>query len=341
MKKIFFALVLISMLCVSSLPIIHAENTESIDNVQTETSGVVEEIPTESEPETDEVIAEDVTDVPSDETEPSEDKSTSALTSDNFKLIVQIPDNGETVVPTVVRFNLFDEAGEWLGNRAIDVAEPGRYEFDFPLQTYEIGAKFKIVATTGLYTYNYYGAVFALNEECIIETYAYRDKNNEPHTCTEGYVVATVETHSPRALQIKEKELHINSNNFQSDTDYLVWVSKANYTVNVFLKTADKWQLIQEFPCSIGAPNTPTVTGQFKYHQYQNKWQYNGYYVGPIMRFYNGYAIHSTLINNNGTDRDGRVGEMISHGCVRVRPESINWLVSYVPLGTKIYVTEF
>ena len=266
-----------------------------------------------------------------------EKNDSSILTANSFKLIVDIPDNGNTFIPTTLRFNLFSEDGVWLGNRALNVSSFGKYEFLFPLETYEIGSKFKVVATTGLSSYYYYGSVFGLNEECIIETFAYRNELQEPCVCTEGYIVATIPTVAP----LNEKEEHVNSNQIWSDTDYLIWVSKANFTVNVFLRNNGRWELIKEFPCSIGAPNTPTVTGQFKYHQYQTRWQYNGYYVGPIMRFYNGYAIHSTLINNNGTDRDGRVGEMISHGCVRVRPESINWLVGYIPLGTKVYVTNF
>ena len=57
------------------------------------------------------------------------------------------------------------------------------------------------------------------------------------------------------------------------------------------------------------------------------------------MRFYKGYAIHSTLLRYDGSDYDGRVGKQISHGCVRVKPENINWMVSMIPLYTKIYIT--
>ena len=58
------------------------------------------------------------------------------------------------------------------------------------------------------------------------------------------------------------------------------------------------------------------------------------------MRFYRGYALHSTLVNDDGTDRDARVGKMISHGCVRLRPDDIKWLSETIPLDTKVYVTE-
>ena len=57
------------------------------------------------------------------------------------------------------------------------------------------------------------------------------------------------------------------------------------------------------------------------------------------MRFYRGYALHSTLLRYDGSDADARLGKKISHGCVRLAPESINWMVDNVPLYTKIYVT--
>ena len=132
---------------------------------------------------------------------------------------------------------------------------------------------------------------------------------------------------------------YVNSQDITSKTDYLVWVSKSDYRVNVYLGSSGAWRYVTSFPCAIGAPSTPTVEGSFEYHQYQPRWTYDSYYCGPIMRFYNGYALHSTLIHYDGTFYDNRVECKISHGCVRIRPEGINWLAAYVPLGTRILVT--
>jgi lipoprotein-anchoring transpeptidase ErfK/SrfK len=55
--------------------------------------------------------------------------------------------------------------------------------------------------------------------------------------------------------------------------------------------------------------------------------------------FYGGYALHSTLLNYNGTEYDGTVRAMISHGCIRLHPEDINWIAARIPVGTKIYIT--
>ena len=137
-----------------------------------------------------------------------------------------------------------------------------------------------------------------------------------------------------------ESGAYVNSLDISSRTPYLVWVSKKDYTVNVYLGANGSWRLVKSARCAIGAPQTPTVEGVFVYHQYQSRWQYDGYYCGPVMRFYRGYALHSTLIRNSGTFYDNRVGMKISQGCVRLRPEDIQWLVDYVQLGSTVLVTK-
>jgi len=126
----------------------------------------------------------------------------------------------------------------------------------------------------------------------------------------------------------------------QSKTDYLIWVSKSDFKVTLFKRVGGIWKEVDSFPCSIGAPSTPTVTGEFDYFSKESRWSYPTYYVGPIMRFYRGYALHSTLLRYNGADADARLGKKISHGCVRMAPKDINWLVETVPLYTKVYVTD-
>ena len=260
----------------------------------------------------------------------------SPITADGFKLYIKVATDNKEFEPSTLRFNLFTEEGEWLSNQVCDVAKDGIYEVDFPIGTYQVGTRFKLVATTGLYEYDYYGTKVALNEECIIGTYAYRNENGELIICNEGFIETTPITATDKYY----KEKHVNDLAVWSNTPYLIWVSKANYTVNVFYRDNGRWNLTSEFPCAIGASSSPTVTGQFIYHQYQPKWYYDGYYVGPVMRFYGGYALHSTLIYDSGKDKDPRVGKRISLGCVRLRPNDINWLAENIPLDTKIYITE-
>lgn len=143
-----------------------------------------------------------------------------------------------------------------------------------------------------------------------------------------------------RADVLKESEKFVNDNKIRSKTNYLIWVSKSKFTVTVFENVNGLWKELDAFICSIGAPDTPTVTGEFEYFSKEARWSYPTYYVGPIMRFYHGYALHSTLLRYNGASADGRLGKKISHGCVRLAPENINWMADNIPLHTKVYVTE-
>ncbi len=132
---------------------------------------------------------------------------------------------------------------------------------------------------------------------------------------------------------------YVNSFDIESRTDYLIWISKKDYRVNLYLGENRKWRNIASYACALGAPETPTIEGEFEYCEYIQKWNYPYYYCGPVMRFYNGYALHSTLIKHNGELYDNRVEVNISHGCIRLVPEDIQYLVDYVPMGTKIIIT--
>lgn len=140
--------------------------------------------------------------------------------------------------------------------------------------------------------------------------------------------------------EFPEKDAVINELNVSSKTDYFIWIDKSDFAVTVFKGSKNNWTAINSYPCSIGAPSSPTITGQFEYHSKENRWSYKNYYCGPIMRFYKGYAIHSTLVRYDGTDYDGRLGQKISHGCVRMRPADIQYMWDTIPLSTTVYITE-
>lgn len=131
----------------------------------------------------------------------------------------------------------------------------------------------------------------------------------------------------------------VNKNGIDSRTGYLVWVDKSEYTVHVYEGKKYQWNELRSFPCALGAWDTPTITGQFEYIE-RTQWDYGTYYVGPVLRFHNGYALHSTLLYYGGGEYDGRVGVNISHGCVRLHPQDINWIADTIPFRTRIYITE-
>ncbi len=119
----------------------------------------------------------------------------------------------------------------------------------------------------------------------------------------------------------------------------MVWIDKSNFRLHVYTGRKNKWVEEKSFPCAIGAPDSPTITGSFEYEYRVSRWDYPGYYVGPCLVFYGNYAIHSVLLYNDGTPYDNRTGVMISHGCVRLHKSDIDWLAANLPLGSRIYIT--
>lgn len=192
----------------------------------------------------------------------------------------------------------------------------GGESINLDIPTFEIGG-LPYVPLSKVATY------FACNYNLVSDNEYAREISLTPSVYSENY----------------KKAGYVNGIDIESKTDYLVWVSKKDFSVNVYLGNNKNWRLVDSFPCSIGAPNSPTVEGQFEYHQYQPKWTYDKYYCGPVMRFYNGYAFHSYLIKYDGTPYDSRLGMRISAGCVRMHPDDIKWMVDFIPMYTKILVT--
>lgn len=130
----------------------------------------------------------------------------------------------------------------------------------------------------------------------------------------------------------------VNKWGIASRTKYMVWVSLSEYKVRLYEGSQYKWKLIHEATCAIGAPGTPSITGSYEY-LYKARWDYGTYYVGPCLVFHGGYALHSVLLYQNGTEYDGRVGVQISHGCIRLKKKDIDFIAKTIPVGTRIYCT--
>ena len=135
------------------------------------------------------------------------------------------------------------------------------------------------------------------------------------------------------------KEYYVNSSGYKSSSRYLVWVSRLTQKVNIFEGSAQNWKLIHTFACATGANTTPTVPGVFTYYSRVNKWDYGTYYVKRPMIFNGGHAFHTrTYRTSNDTLLDPTIGRPVSHGCIRMYDEAINWMWNNLPFGTTVVV---
>ena len=125
---------------------------------------------------------------------------------------------------------------------------------------------------------------------------------------------------------------------YYSDTSWLVLVDTANCRTAIYQGAHNAWAPVYEWVCSPGAPSTPTVTGEFTV--YGKGYSFgNGYTCYYYTQFYGDYLFHSVLYYQN-TFRvmDGRLGQHLSHGCVRLDIDNAKWMYDNIPYGTKVII---
>lgn len=125
---------------------------------------------------------------------------------------------------------------------------------------------------------------------------------------------------------------------YSSATSYLILVDTQNCRVGIYYGRYGAWAPVKEFICSPGAPSTPTVKGQFTVQDkgYVFGHGYSCYYY---TQFYNDYLFHSVLYyQDTFRIQDGRLGQHLSHGCVRLAIDNAKWIYDNIPRGTKVVV---
>lgn len=138
----------------------------------------------------------------------------------------------------------------------------------------------------------------------------------------------------------EDKVTFVNAKAYASNSDYLIWINLEHQKVNLFIGEEGNWKLERVMDCATGANQTPTPTGITTYSKYENGWFNPTYYVKPVLYINPARAIamHSILFHPDGRVQDGTLGRNVSHGCIRLAPEDINYLAEYVPIGTTVVV---
>ncbi|MDR0839291.1 MAG: L,D-transpeptidase [Oscillospiraceae bacterium] len=139
-----------------------------------------------------------------------------------------------------------------------------------------------------------------------------------------------------------DKEVWVNAKEFTGDTEYLIWVSLTYQRLNVFHRNeAGVWRLERVCLVGTGAPGHGTPRGVWKTTYKQEKgWTTAAYTVKPVVRFKGGgYAMHSRLYRPR-TDilSHPEIGYPMSHGCVRMLDEDIQYIFDNIPNSTTVVV---
>lgn len=136
----------------------------------------------------------------------------------------------------------------------------------------------------------------------------------------------------------EDMEFFVNQiKDFESKTDYFVWIDLSRQLVNIFEGEKGNWQLLHSFLCASGKNITPTVRGTFEVNGRGTRF---GSSVGAKnwVRFYGNYLMHSVTIDSQGNILDTTLGKRASHGCVRMSMEDSKWVYDNIPDGTTVWV---
>ncbi len=116
---------------------------------------------------------------------------------------------------------------------------------------------------------------------------------------------------------------------------------KVSITVDISTQSmtvSDEWHTVYTFDVSTGRAGHTTPTGSFKPIRMHEMWHSSKYENAPMpwsIFFYGGYAIHGT------TDLK-HLGQVASHGCVRLDPNNAKLLFDLVKevgmQNTKVYL---
>lgn len=112
-------------------------------------------------------------------------------------------------------------------------------------------------------------------------------------------------------------------------------LSRANILINKShrrLTLFDGNNPIRQYPVGIGKPSTPTPEGNFSI---ATKVLHPGGILGSrwMGLNYDAYGIH-------GTNQPWLIGQMISHGCVRMQNPNVEELFSLVRIGTPVLIRQ-
>ena len=131
----------------------------------------------------------------------------------------------------------------------------------------------------------------------------------------------------------------VNSQNYYSATDFLIYVDTDNFKVNIFKGKQKNWIIQKSFLCTIGKKSTPTTKGTFSIGVKGLYFGVNkGYKCWYYTSFKGNYLFHSIIYNLDGSVRDGRLGMALSDGCIRLSKINAKYIWDTIPTKTKVII---
>lgn len=158
-------------------------------------------------------------------------------------------------------------------------------------------------------------------------------------------VLPTAQKAAKRAMQaakhaaVKERALEW-ARQEDSATDYCLAVDVGAKRTIVMERDGDDWKVVKYWICSTGAPDMPTLTGVYEVGDRGYSFgDYEGYTCYYYTQYWGPYLFHSIKYEPGTFDvQDGRLGEDISEGCVRLSLKNAKWIYDNIPWSTRVIV---
>lgn len=131
-------------------------------------------------------------------------------------------------------------------------------------------------------------------------------------------------------------------------TMYKAMVSVKDQRVYIYQWTGtDYTALAHTFKCSTGAPATPTITGTYQAPGRNGEWYFmedSDCWVRYAFVIEGGYFFHSVLFNEKGGEPTStsvrNLGTAVSHGCIRLAVEDVQWIYENCSNGMTVTIYE-
>lgn len=145
---------------------------------------------------------------------------------------------------------------------------------------------------------------------------------------------------NPERLSKEDLEGYVNLMNFESKTNYFIWVDIDRQLCYLFKGEKNNWRLEKTFICATGKNISPTTRGEFETSD-KGEWFYSERLNSGakyFIRFNGSYLFHSVAMDKEKNITDPILGKRRSSGCVRLALEDIKYLYDTIPEKTKVYI---
>lgn len=180
--------------------------------------------------------------------------------------------------------------------------------------------------------------VSALNSKLVLGSSSTKSGSNSKLTKATGSkgAIFTFTKTSDSALRTKMAR---KIKKFSSKTGWLLVANTKSCFVGVYKGKKGHWTPYAYFPCSPGAPGSPSKKGVYRIASKGYAFG-NGSYTCYYFSQYSGNYLFHSILYNSGTFQvqDGRMGQHLSHGCIRLEIANAKWIYKNIPKGTTVYV---